>query len=436
MPTKRIHIAVLDTDVPMPTVYAARGLYSSQFRLLLQRAAERINSPSYFSAVTATDPYHNVHPRIEIHTTAYDVVGGSFPPLQILRKETRESESRKRDDNDDDSVLFPGPIDAILITGSAASVYQSDKYPWIRNLQSFTQTVFRSYPAVKIFGSCFGHQLVAQALLSDQLDVQDTVNGKINKSPSVWVEACPQGYEVGIFPIRMNPEFMDHFPILRSSLVASSRSTEEIEEKEDEKEIRIQLVHGDRVIAAPLVPSTSITDTDRATSPFSHDALPLPWLNIGSTAKSPIQGLFLPNRLLTYQGHFEFDAWMNRETCIEFARRAGWDAGALEGYLEDIARGRKQIPILDRPEDALDYGDSDDDDAKLAAEVVVMFFAGITPASSTGAEYVPPETDNLLFPSTITAQAAVDPQPQKLAMTITTTAILCNGQITPPLNDH
>lgn len=34
-----MHIAVLDTDVPVPAVYSTRGLYSIQFRTLLQAAA-------------------------------------------------------------------------------------------------------------------------------------------------------------------------------------------------------------------------------------------------------------------------------------------------------------------------------------------------------------------------------------------------------------
>lgn len=37
-----MHVAVLDTDVPVPQVYAKHGLYSTRFRTLLQAAAARL----------------------------------------------------------------------------------------------------------------------------------------------------------------------------------------------------------------------------------------------------------------------------------------------------------------------------------------------------------------------------------------------------------
>ncbi len=111
-----LHIAILDTDVPVPTVYAARGLYSSQFRHLLQSAAARLPKSKH----------------VQIHTSAYDVVGGVYPALDMLKTAAANT--------------FPDaaskPIDAILITGSAASAYyQGAEYQWIAHLQSFIRRV-------------------------------------------------------------------------------------------------------------------------------------------------------------------------------------------------------------------------------------------------------------------------------------------------------
>jgi GMP synthase-like glutamine amidotransferase len=518
---KRIHIAILDCDVPMPTVYAARGLYSSQFRHLLQKAAERINSASSFDNISD-------HPHIEIHTTAYDVVGGSFPPVQILRRAEavtptggrRGSEDGENSDyHNENPVLFPGPVNAILITGSAASAYEVDKYPWIRPLQSFVQTVFQDFPAVKIFGSCFGHQLVAQALLSDNpFEAPAAGDGdndeREKKTISIATEACPDGFEIGIHPIRMNPEFLDQFPISRSSLPSPSSSFSSMPITGEEKEMRIQLIHQDRVFSRVRVrpdsssssPFVIPTDTNNKNENYKKNndninknnatnkpnnlslsswhndqhqqhclqdqLLPYPWINVGSTAKSPIQGLYLPNRVLTYQGHFEFDTWVNRETLIEFARRYHLDELVVQGYLEDISRGLPWTrPSLtaegavrpsfssqasenmdanlntDKDPDGSAFNhdgareekeeeEEDDDDSKVAAEAVVLFLAGLP-----GDISVSPLTE-LASTTTVTTATTTTTTPATPKIRSTTVvppgvetaaaAVLHNGLMTPP----
>ncbi|KAL2819689.1 class I glutamine amidotransferase-like protein [Aspergillus granulosus] len=306
-----IHIAILDVDVPVPTVYAARGLYSSQFRHLLQAAASRLN----FLAS-------------EIYTTAFDVVGGSLPPLQSLRTSPRApKETNGSATNGDGSGVNPLslPIDAILITGAAAAAYESVKYPWIIPLQAFVQTIFNEYPHVKMFGSCFGHQLIGQALLSAQAQTAEP--------PTVTVEACPRGSEMGLASITLDPEFVTHFPTLASASLPVAN------------QLRLQMIHGDWVSLLPGVKT-----------------LPAPWTNVGSTELCPVQGLYYPGRVLTYQGHFEFDVFVNTETCLEFGRRSGWDPKEVESYLGLINKGRVGGMA------------EDDDDAKIAAEVVMLFF--------------------------------------------------------------
>ncbi|KAL1853318.1 hypothetical protein Plec18167_005592 [Paecilomyces lecythidis] len=337
MGSHRIHIAVLDTDVPVPRVYAARGLYSSQFRVLLQAASARLNA----SGLLKNGP-------LEIETTAYDAVGGVLPPLELLRTKPRTEHE------DADRSFGPlGPIDAILITGSSASAYNLEMCPWIVKLQSFIHKIYDDYPEVKIFGSCFGHQLVAQALLSyhnprfaaqqpESTFAAGSGSDIAAKKGYVSVVACPLGYEVGVFPISLQDEFVRAYPPLTAL---------------PDGKLRMQLIHGDRVMA--------LSDEMGLANPALSTglSLPSPWINIGSTEKCPIQGLYYPDRILTYQGHFEFDTFVNRETCIEFGRRAGWPAGDVTAFLD-------QIGVLPQP------GLEDDDDSKLAAEVVLLFLAG------------------------------------------------------------
>lgn len=307
----RLHVAVLDADIPCLSIYAQRGLYSSQFRVLLQNAADRLNKSGNIQLQNGP---------LAVHVTAFDPVGGTLPPLECLRAMPPSPETNEGP--------F-GAIDAILITGSAHSAY--DPYPWIAQLQSFIQTVHANYPLVKIFGSCFGHQLIAQALLSGS-------DQPASAASTFHVEHSIEGFEMGIQPITLDPSFTAYFPPLVS-----------------QTPFRIQLIHGDQVVPT--------AEAKAAAASTGEVSLPAPWMNIGSSAACPIQGLYNPGRVLSYQGHFEFDVWTNRELCREFGRRANWSQATVASYVECIER-------------SLVPGQEDNDDSKAAAEAVLLFFAG------------------------------------------------------------
>jgi GMP synthase-like glutamine amidotransferase len=210
-----------------------------------------------------------------------------------------------------------------------------DELHWIAGLRSFIKTVYADYPLVKIFGSCFGHQLIGEALIAS--DKGYTLNGSSFK---ISVEATSQGHEIGMHPIALNPSFVSHFPPLAQF--------------SQQESFNIQLIHGDAVISWPEASNSSGT---------TGGMLPESWLNVGSSMKCPIQGLYKPGRVLTLQGHFEFDAFATAELCHQFARQFGWSQERLDSYLEDIRRS-----IVPGKEEA--------DDSKLAAEAVLLFFAG------------------------------------------------------------
>lgn len=196
-----------------------------------------------------------------------------------------------------------------------------------------------------MFGSCFGHQIIAQALLSGQeagigLGLGQGGDGAIASGRTVpstianfHVEHSSKGFEMGIQGITLNSEFTDCFPPLAKSWM-----------------FRIQLIHGDTVV--PTFGEEGKVD------------LPAPWMNIGSSASCEIQGLYLPGRILTYQGHFEFDAWGNAELTKYFGLRFGWDPRVVKDYIGEIERS-----VISGQED-------DDDDSKAAAEAVLLLFAG------------------------------------------------------------
>ncbi|KAH3335953.1 hypothetical protein KXW81_002455 [Aspergillus fumigatus] len=296
--TRTIHIAVLDVDIPPRSLYETHGLCSAHFRHALQDAATR------FNALTPGSD-------IRIAVTPYDIRGGHYPDFRHLRKTQ--------------TPLSEHSIDAILITGGAPGVYEIDKRPWMQTLAKFLQTVFREYPAVRIMGTCFGHQLIGHALVD-------------SGAGDVYVEKCPLGREVGIHTVQLNRDFVDAFPLALGHLPNG--------------QLKIQMFHGDRVMVKGgtegVLPETAAV------------SLPAPWVNIGSTPLCPIQGMYYPGRVLSVQGHYELDACGMQSMCLEFAPLLGWTDSKLGLFLEQVGD---------------DYNGRQDDSEAFAL-AVVCFLAG------------------------------------------------------------
>ncbi|KAE8384125.1 hypothetical protein ETB97_006695 [Aspergillus alliaceus] len=303
---RNIHIAVLDVDIPPRKLYESHGLCSAHFRNILQETASHLNQTSLVNG----DP-------IEISVTPYDIRGGHYPDFRRLKGHPGY-------------IAHPDAvqIDAIIITGGAPGVYEIDQSPWMQKLATFLKTVFEQYPEVRILGTCFGHQLIGHTLMRKSDDPER----------DVFVEKCPLGREVGIYTVQLEKDFVQAFPYALGHL--------------PQEQLRIQMFHGDRVMA--IKKGSAGTLEDKA-------SLPAPWINVGSTPICPIQGLYYPGRVLSVQGHYELDAFGMQKMCLEFAPSFGWKDSKLALFLEQVGP---------------DFGERRDD-ARSFAAAVVCFLAGL-----------------------------------------------------------
>lgn len=151
------------------------------------------------------------------------------------------------------SELELSSLDLILVTGSAAGAY--DKVPWVLTLIEELQQIYRTHNHIKLVGICFGHQIIAHALTNLQVIVN------------------PKGWELGVYTVDLS-QTVDLSPLSKRS------------------QYRIQMVHQDIVVGEPTNG----------------------WKPIGCTDKCGIQGLYLKDKVLTFQGHFEFDRFITNET--------------------------------------------------------------------------------------------------------------------------
>jgi GMP synthase-like glutamine amidotransferase len=256
--TSNIRICMLNADIPVPNVFAQRApTYGRIFHQLLAQAS----------------------PKITIQSTDFDVIQDKYPGSLE-------------------------DFDAIIVSGSANSAY--DDLPWIHKLDAYVRDVYTHHPHIKIFGSCFGHQIICQSLL---------------KEYGVKVVQDLNGWEIGVKNITLHSRFREVF----------GKRTESANVAES---MRLQFVHHDHVV----IPSPEL--------------LPTSWMSVGNTQHCAVQGVYEPGRVLTLQGHFEFDRFANSE-CIKHFFEPIWEAERLQEALAAIEA---------------------DDDSKDAARMIVGFF--------------------------------------------------------------
>ncbi|KAF9223200.1 class I glutamine amidotransferase-like protein [Gyrodon lividus] len=222
-----LRLACLMCDTPMPSIKAVHGDYRQIFETLLTLSLTPINaSRSNQAQVTFT-------------LDGYDVVTEmAYPP--------------------DEEVY-----DGLLISCAMAAVY--DDMVWINKLVAYVRRIADEKPKMKIFGTCFGHQIIAKAL-----------GGSCTPNDGLW--------EVGVTTIQL------------SALGKAIFGTDELD---------LQQMHRDHVPISPpnsyLIGSTDIT-LNHGMVMFHPWSAPSPEVLNSSEPDVPLSSI----HVFTLQGHPEF----------------------------------------------------------------------------------------------------------------------------------
>ncbi|KAI0170195.1 class I glutamine amidotransferase-like protein [Pestalotiopsis sp. NC0098] len=257
-----IRVAVLECLKFADNISCDKGNFTEVFEDWLNKSAQ------------ASTSWKNV----QIRCTGYDVVGKQlYPGLDMLEAQ----------------------FDALIVTGSMEAAYDEFYFPWIKQLGQYLEAVYERHPKVRIYGGCFGHQIIAQALL-----------GKYG------VEVVKEDWEVGVHQVTLSPGFRNKVPLLQ-----------------DGASMSCQFLHSDHVVGFT-----------------GNTNLPSEWMNIGKSNLCEIQGLYKPGRVLTFQGHPEFDQFITQTTVTNLK----------ETFKADY---KKHLDQAGQSDDALLYG-----------EVLINFF--------------------------------------------------------------
>lgn len=290
-----LRVAMLNADTSVPNVYADLGTFGDILHRKILAAAER-----------AYDGLSIVH-------SVYNVVTGEYP------------------DSLDD-------WDAVFITASAASSYGNE--PWVQRLEEYVVMMYGRHPEIKLFGSCFGHHIICQALL---------------KSHGVRVAKRPSGWEIGVSPVEFTNEFRETFAHAGAKIIKDSclripkRLPTPESESEDDGIKKSCFLEG----VGRMVPKSAYLEfvhADEIVLPSPEFSLPEPWILLGSTEHCKIPGIYQPGRVFTLQGHFEFDTFKSQETMRIF----GADEASNPQPEDGPEAGKAPGPECDGPEAVVD----------------------------------------------------------------------------------
>ncbi|KAM0817501.1 putative Glutamine amidotransferase domain-containing protein [Seiridium cardinale] len=241
-----VRVAVFECLELADNIAQSRGQFRDVFTAWLQKAAVSYNSRRRPSE------------QVRIETTGWNVAQGRYPPSL-------------------------NGTDAIIVSGSTASAY--DQFPWIFRLAEYLKDVYTHNQHVRLFGGCFGHQLMVQTLLGDR---------------GAFVEKSPNGWEIGVHDVALNPKFRAHFPILR-----------------DVSELSCQFLHADEAV-------------------LDESQLKDGWLRIGASRLCDVQGVYKPRKVLTFQGHPEFDDFLNEHGVRNLEKSAVLSKKQVDDSLRQI----------------------------------------------------------------------------------------------------
>ncbi|KAL4783746.1 class I glutamine amidotransferase-like protein [Aspergillus varians] len=149
-------------------------------------------------------------------------------------------------------------FDGLLITGSVYDAHANNE--WILNLLEVLKTLWIKRPDFRFLGVCFGHQLLARLL-----------GGSVGPAPS-------QDWELGHCRIMLTPVGQRLF-------------------RTQEDHVHLHQMHQDQIVSPPTAASAG-------RDMLSPDTEVACW---GRSEHTPVQGLYIANRLFTTQAHLAFD---------------------------------------------------------------------------------------------------------------------------------
>ncbi|KAL2812226.1 class I glutamine amidotransferase-like protein [Aspergillus cavernicola] len=153
--------------------------------------------------------------------------------------------------------------DGLLITGSVYDAHANND--WILELLHLLKTLWITRPDFRFLGVCFGHQLLARLL-----------GGSVGPAPS-------QDWELGHCRITLSPVGQRLFRTCADH-------------------VHLHQMHQDQVVSPPTAASAG-------PDMLSPDTKIACW---GRSEHTPVQGLYIQNRLFTTQAHLAFDEDMVR----------------------------------------------------------------------------------------------------------------------------
>jgi GMP synthase-like glutamine amidotransferase len=176
-----------------------------------------------------------------------------------------------------------------------------DNDPWILKLVDFTKKILTSQSRIRVLGICFGHQIVGRAL--DAKVARGTQGWEVSVTPLSLTSVGKEVFGVESLVCFLCPSFP--FVLSKLSFVKSVRLTKRNKQS-------IHQMHQDMVYTYP------------------SDVLPL-----AHTTRCENQGMYAKGRLITVQGHPEF----NREMVMHILT-ARHEAGVFkdEIYEDGIKR--------------------------------------------------------------------------------------------------
>ncbi|QPG95512.1 hypothetical protein C2857_001040 [Epichloe festucae Fl1] len=203
--------------------------------------------------------------------------------------------------------------DGLLITGSLYDAHGEN--PWILELLALLKDVWRCKPDFHFTGVCFGHQLLARLL-----------GGTVGPAPS-------GDWELGHCRIDLAPVGQRLF-------------------RTNARHIHLHQMHQDQVSERPTPRS--------AGGLLARDAEVVCW---GGSEHTPVQGLYIPDRLFTTQAHLAFDEDMVKRQIamrvergsirdVEHADRASETAHLEHDGLE-VAKAILRLFVYD--DDGMDF---------------------------------------------------------------------------------